>query len=208
MERADADERLERERVDAEHRLRDEREFAEALRVRERQAECAAWLLVQIDDLQAAASDVMGVLTLPPGRPDLDAARGVLRNLQRSAHTSAVLLGDTETQGRFRTLVQLAFAAGQDDREESEMDEDSYELLRARTGGDLRNYAIFVRLSLWALIDGEPIPDPGYPQYPNLNRVADHVPWHPTNVPQGWDEAVQTDPGHPRFRKIEPPPHL
>jgi hypothetical protein len=201
-DRAEADARLEEERRAAEQRLRDERDFAERLRRHERQAASASLLLDVVAELQEVARNVVGLLNVGPQNltPERRQTLQVLRGLQRAAHSTAATLGDAQVGERFRTLVRLAIAAAGD---ESASGNDQ---ARARTEADLRNYAIFVRLSLQGLIDGQPIVDPGYPPYPNLARRSDVTPWHPQNVPSGWDDAAQTDPEHYRFHVIEPPP--
>jgi len=64
---------------------------------------------------------------------------------------------------------------------------------------------VLVRVSLKAVINGEPVPDPGYPEYPDLWREADVSLWYPTMMPADFMEELQTEPDHPQFRKIERP---
>ena len=72
--------------------------------------------------------------------------------------------------------------------------------VKERTAGDLRNYAKFVRLSLRALVDGEPLPVAGHNPYPQLTRGPDGVQWHPSAVPNLWQDESDLDPMDPQFR--------
>jgi hypothetical protein len=197
-ERSAANERLLLERQQADDRLRDEREHADRARFLERQSFAVAALLDRIAEIQIAANELVGVdagYPIKSGRQGH--AQDVLASLQRAAHTEALMLGDEDAASRVHVLVRLALSAARYDGGASEE--------RKRWVGDLRNYAIYVRLTLKGLLDGQPIGDPGTPQYPNLLRTHDQSLWVPTNTPANWSDAVQTDPEHPQFRRIGPP---
>jgi hypothetical protein len=76
---------------------------------------------------------------------------------------------------------------------------------RERWVGDIRNYCVFVRISLQQLVDGAPLPNPGAPAYPDLWRDNDEALWTPTVEPIGWLEALQIDPEHPQYRPVQRP---
>ena len=192
---ADARQQLEEERAIAERRILEERAFATAERLHERQTAAAAVLLEYIGDLAPHLWQIPNTATAMRAMPatlnghPLESAAPV-DNLVRGAKVQALLLGNPELAARYRRLVHLVLtAANHTDRQ-----------FEQRTIGDLRNYSKFVRLSLQALVDGRPLPDPGADAYPHLKRTLDKALWHPTNVPVGWDEEADLDPHDVQFR--------
>ncbi|MEY9859746.1 hypothetical protein ABH935_005379 [Catenulispora sp. GAS73] len=192
---ADARHQLEEERSIAERRIIEERAFATAERLHERQTAAAAVLLEYLGDLAPLLWQIPNTATAMGAMPATLNLRPLesidpVKNLVRGAKVQALLLGNQELAARYRRLVHLVLTAAHNtDRQFAQ-----------RTIGDLRNYSKFVRLSLQALVDGRPLPDPGVDTYPNLRRSLDKTLWHPINVPLGWDEEAELDPHDVQFR--------
>ena len=114
-----------------------------------------------------------------------------VRSLARGGHSEVWGLGDTCAAEQYRKLVHLVLSAAA-----TNMPAD----LRARASGDLRRYALWVRVSLESLTETGNSLDPGIPSWPDLTRMpTNDVPWQPSNPSQAWQLAILHEPGDPAY---------
>jgi hypothetical protein len=156
------------------------------------------------------------------GRNALHGFRGAIRedvpeavqSLQLGAHTEALALQDQTATDLYRGFVALVTTAYQGTwASAAERLEDGVRtVLYKRISGDLRRYAIYVRLWLKTLIEGGEIPAGALgpsahldlPVLPILGRrPVNEVLWAPLAplvYPPGWAQAIQADPDDPEYR--------
>jgi hypothetical protein len=214
-DRADAEARLVEERKASDQRLESERAHMEQVRQRERQQDSGTRLLGYIANLLPLMGHVPYVF-IRSGSTQTSGVRGdqadvecelLVQRLQLGGFADLPGLRNAQATEQYRILVHLALTAA---RGEHHRDDDTGDTARKRAANlaalDLSRYATFVRLSLEHLIEHGESLNPGdggagitFPMF--TRRPGDGSAWSPSNVPQGWQNAVSRDnPNDPQYR--------
>jgi len=220
-DREAAEQRLREEREESDRRIREERAAADHRQLRERQIKNATELLHRIADLHP----YLPVLPLLRGHRSsrdpfadrLAECRDAVLSLQRGAETEVHALHNRQAAELYRTYVQLVLAVREgswaqqlDQLKHPELGQ-AQEKLCARIEGDLRRFALYVRLWLEVLIEGDEIPQDvlgplasvGSPSIPVLGNPPEYGAfWNPQSIPPRWYDYLQLDPGDPQFRPL------
>jgi hypothetical protein len=200
-DRADAEQRFQEEVSRSEKQVREEREYADAVRRHERQQESLARLLATIADLMPWWDEVPNLYSdpNPMSRSQIQRARWAecaeaIRSLRSAVHAQLAWVSDARAAEQCRTLAHLVQTASRGIPGE----------VRERTAQDLRRYAIYVRVSLERVSNGEESLDPGSPDVPVLGRASSQTaPWCPENAPFEWTEAIRQEPGDPSYQPAD-----
>ncbi|MDQ0600130.1 hypothetical protein QF037_004475 [Streptomyces canus] len=146
----------------------------------QRSAEAAQRLLERLAALYARLPSLPDVAL---NEPQLSAearerCAEALESIRHGMQTDLLSIENDQVRARFRTLVKLGFdvawrGIGQGNRE--------------RQIRDVRGYLRYVQLTLEAVIDGSPLPDPCVP--PVLDR-SDGDAWVPPSVPWHWRDPA------------------
>jgi hypothetical protein len=175
-----------------------DRRRADRERRRDRQQDAARRLLGLMSALIPHMWVVPGVhlaavspfMNRPGANPLTGQVAAAVFELEYGAHAEVAGLGDARAAGQYRELARLTMDAavgirGVDGR---------------RVAGDLRRYALFVRVSLENLIENGQSIDPGNPAAPKLDRPGDQTDlWEPEHKPQPWLDALKREVNDPLY---------
>jgi hypothetical protein len=197
QDREAAKQRFQEEVERSERQVREERQDADRVRRDERQQESLARLLEAIAELMPWWDEVPNLYSdaTPMSRSQVQRARWgecieAVRSLRSAVHAQLAWVADARAAEQCRRLAHLVQAASRGVPGD----------VRARTGQDLRRYAIFVQVSLEHVAAGKESLDPGAPEAPLLGRMpVNDTPWYPTNTPPEWAETIRREPGDPSY---------